>query len=113
MIALARARIATARFWQNGQQLIGLIQSIFTERMANGDAIEDIADVFGKDIESDKLKAIATKLVAAGQLDALTIAQYTKDLNQDERLILGQYMQLLQLLKSNKAQFDQSVTNLI
>ena len=88
MIALARARIATARFWQNGQQLLSLVQAIFTERMTNGDALSDIADVFGKDVDSNKLKTISSKLVSAGQLDALTVAQYTKDLNQDERLML-------------------------
>lgn len=81
--------------------------------MANGDALEDIADVFGKDIDAMKLKTIAGTLSSAGQLDALSVAQHTKNLNQDERLILGQYLNLLQLLKSNKAQFDQSVANLI
>lgn len=113
MLALARARIATARFWQNGQQLLGLVQTIFAERISNGDGIGDIADILGKDIDADKLKTITTKLVAQGKLDALTLAQYTKDLNQDERLILGQYMQLFQLLRSNKAQFDQAAMNLI
>lgn len=113
MLALARARIATARFWQNWQQLIGLVQAIFTERMANGDALEDIADILGKDVDTTKLKTIASTLVSAGQLDALSIAQYTKNLNQDERFILLQYINLFQLLKSNKTQFDQSVMNLI
>ena len=81
--------------------------------MANGDALEDIADILGKDVDTTKLKTIASTLVSAGQLDALSIAQYTKNLNQDERFILLQYINLFQLLKSNKTQFDQSVMNLI
>jgi hypothetical protein len=111
-LALMRARMATSRFWQNSQQIIGLIQGFFVERIANGDAIEDIADIYGKLVDAKKLKTIATQ-ITSWPLDASNISKNTTDLSQDERLILSQYIQLSQLLKSNKNQFDQSIANLI
>jgi hypothetical protein len=59
-----RARMATSRFWQNSQQIIGLIQGFFVERIANGDAIEDIADIYGKLVDAKKLKTIAAQITS-------------------------------------------------
>jgi hypothetical protein len=58
-----RAKLAIARFFSDSQDLITFIGENFTNRVANGQAIGDIADVYGKTVDEDKILITAQKVL--------------------------------------------------
>lgn len=109
-LALARARLATARFWWNQQQLIAVLTQIFTERVSNGLAISDIADVYGKIIDEEKLSLLVKNATASW---FPSIQTSIKDLTQDERFVLLNYLNILTSYNKQPAQFGSIASNII
>lgn len=54
-----RAKLSVARFFPDAQQLLNFIAETFTNRIQNGQAIGDIADVYGKIIDEAKVLTVA------------------------------------------------------
>lgn len=104
-----RAKLATLRFWPNAQQMFARIPAIFTSRMNNGQAIDDIADIYGKRGDVQKIQSTATSILSQKKLDATQISSLTAD----EKAILVQYLSLYNLMKSNMGQYQQYVSNLL
>lgn len=108
-VAIARARLATARYRGNAQQLIELVGQIFTSRIPNGQAIWDIADIYGKVIDEDKLIAAVSKISSQWYDSAKSeIEWYT----QDERFVLLNYLSMLSEYNKNPTWFTQSANNI-
>ena len=79
-----RAQLAAARYMDNANELINWIWYIFNSRVWNGDVIDDIADVYWKQIESWKIKNTMNVYLSNSQ----SVSQMVSTLTQDERVML-------------------------
>lgn len=104
-----RAKLATLRFWPTANQMFARLPAIFTQRMINMKAVEDLATIFGKDVDIAKIQSVS-KVVLANNKAA---PELLKDLSQDDRSILVQYLTLYNLLKTNNQQYQQYVSNIM
>lgn len=104
-----RAKLSTLRFWPNAQQLFSRIPAIFNQRMINGEAITDLADMLGKGIDVAKVKATANTILTQKKL----APESMKNLTNDEKTVLVQYLSLYNLMKTNSAQYQQYISSLI
>ena len=110
-LILLRAKLSIARFFPDAQQLLTFIATTFTQRITNGKALGDIADIYGKTIQEDKLLAIAQQLQA--QKDPEQSKAAIQALSQDERLILVQYLGLVQLQTAQNPQLQEYTNSLL
>lgn len=58
-IIFIRAQMCVTRFFPSAQSLMNFIGNAFNNRMLNGAAITDIADVYGKEIRETQVLAAA------------------------------------------------------
>jgi hypothetical protein len=106
-----RAQLAAARYMDNSNELINWIWNIFVNRIYNWEAIQDIADVYWKDIEVWKL--INTMNVYLSNPNSPGVSQMISTLSQDERLVMLQYLNLYSLSQNpNWSQFQEYVNNI-
>ena len=111
-LLLLRAKISIARFFPNeSQKLIDFIANTFTQRLNNWDAIGDIADVYGKTIDETKVLQAAVMMIK--QTDVSQLQSLVLSLNQDERLILSQYVWLVNLAKAQNTQYQDYLNSLL
>jgi len=108
-LPLLRTKIATARFrWEEGNVLLQKVLQVMAQRMSIPEqGISDLADIFGKDIDPNKLAQLAPKLQTPEW------AAQVAGLSQDERLILINYLSVMQLAQTNKLQYEQTITSLL
>ena len=78
---------------QEDTSLLIHIFNLFLSRYQSAAGIDDMANLINKQVDSAKLFSIAAGYIANGSLDA-------KNLTQDERLVLVQYLSLLKTLSS-------------
>ena len=102
-----RAQLAAARFMQNSNELVNTIAQILNSRISNGKAISDIADVFGKTIDEAKVLNTMNVFLSNPQ----SVSAMVNTLNQDERFVLVQYINLYSVLKQNNTQQYQEMIN--
>lgn len=106
-----RAQLAAARYMDNANELINWIWNIFVNRIYNWEVIQDIADVYWKDIELWKL--INTMNVYLSNPNSPSVSQMISTLSQDERLVMLQYLNLYSLSQNpNWSQFQEYVNNI-
>lgn len=110
-LLLLRGKLSIARFFPEAQQLITFIATTFTQRISNGKALWDIADIYGKTINEAKLLVLAQQLQA--QKDPETSKTAIEALTQDEKLILLQYLGLVQLQTAQNPQLQEYTNSLL
>jgi hypothetical protein len=111
-LVFLRAKMGVARFFPDGQEIINFIASVFMNRLSNGQAIGDIADIFGKIIdENATLWAVQQVLNAQGNQQQ--IQEAIAVLTQDERFVAAQYLGLYNLLRQNDPQFSGIFNNIV
>lgn len=108
-ISIARARLATAKYRWNSQQLIELIWQIFTSRISNGKALWDLADMYGKIVDEPKLMSIAAKISSWWYNSAKSDVEL---LSQDERFILLNYLSVLSQYNKDPSSFAQTANQI-
>ena len=59
-----RAKLSIARFFPDSQELLNFIGETFTNRISDGKVIGDIADVYGKTIDENKIFTTAQMVLA-------------------------------------------------
>jgi hypothetical protein len=107
-IPLMRTKLATARFWwDEGNTLLQKVLQIFGQRMTGIYGIWDLADIFGKDVDVVKLGAIAQ------QVSNPAIVSQIKDLSQDERYVLANYLSIISAAKAQPQQYQQQLLQLL
>lgn len=121
---LFRAKLAVARFWPNVQEYANLIINIFASRVANGNAIWDLADMQWKIIDESKLKGFIANAPLYEKIKTymvqgirnpnmnLTIPEL-ENTTQDERAVLFYYVQLSLALQNDQNAFVNEVNRLI
>lgn len=104
-----RAQLAAARYMDNANELINWIWLIFNDRVQDWAVIQDIADVYWKDIELWKvLNAMNVYLSNRNSLP-----QMASTLTQDEKVMLIQFMNLYMLAQNpNSSQYQEFVNNI-
>lgn len=104
-----RAQLAAARYMDNANELINWIWYIFNSRVQNWEVVQDIADVYWKDIEL--WKVLNTMNVYLNNRNSLP--QMVSTLTQDERIMLIQFMNLFTLYQNpNWSQYQEYVNNI-
>ena len=63
-LVFLRAKIAIARFFPDAQELVSFIGETFANRISNGEVIGDIADVYGKSVDQNKIFTTAQAILA-------------------------------------------------
>lgn len=111
-LVFLRAKLAIARFFPDVQNLVNFIAETFTNRIDNGKVIGDIADVYGKVVDENKIFTVAQSVLAQ-QETTDTLKATIETLSQDERLILMQYLGVMNLAKSNTTQYQDFLNNII
>lgn len=111
-LVFLRAKLSIARFFPDAQELLNFIGETFANRIGNGEVIGDIADVYGKTIDANKVFMTAQQILAQ-QWASEELTQIIEWLSQDERLILTQYMGLVNLLKTNATQYQEFVNSIL
>jgi hypothetical protein len=106
-----RAKLSIARFFPDAQQLLNFIAETFSQRISNGKALGDIADIYGKTIKEDTLLALAQQIQS--QKDPEKTKTAVQALTQDERLVLLQYLGLQQLQSAQNPQLQEYVNGLL
>jgi len=111
-LVFLRAKLAIARFFPDAQDLVNFIAETFTNRVSNGKAVGDIADVYGKIIDEAKVYTTANTILSQ-QWTPEQLQKNVEWLTQEERTILTQYLGLTNLLKGNGAQYQEFLNNII
>lgn len=63
-LVFLRAKLSIARFFPDAQELLNFIGETFANRIGNGEVIGDIADVYGKTIDANKVFMTAQQILA-------------------------------------------------
>lgn len=111
-LLLLRAKLSIARFFPHSPELTNFIANVFSNRMQNGAAIWDIADIYGKEIDEAKVLTVA-KAWSTARGASPQVTSLIKELTQDERLILAQYLAIYNMMQSNQQQYQATVQNLL
>lgn len=111
-LVFLRAKMWVARFFPDAQQIINFVGNTFVQRVGNGQALWDIADVFGKIVDEKTLLAIAQQVIAAWN-NPTKVLPLIENLTQDERFVLAQYLWLYNLLRQNSPQFQQVLNQIL
>jgi hypothetical protein len=82
------------------------------QRIITGQWLGDVADIFGRDVNPDTLLPIAQQLVWSNNLTQELQTQIAR-LNQDERFILTQYVNIYSMSRSNPEQYQQTISSLL
>lgn len=112
-LLMIRSKLPVARFFpEDANRLIGFVGSILNQRMMNGDAISDIADIYGKEIRTTTVLQTAMQVIGANS-NPTTLQNAISLLTQDERLVLIQYVSLYNLMRQDQAQYTQAINDLL
>jgi hypothetical protein len=111
-LVFLRAKLSVARFFPDAQELVNFIWETFANRIGNGLVIGDIADVYGKIVDDNKI-FLAAQSVLAQQWASTELTATIEALSQDERLILMQYLGLINLVKANNSQYQEFVNSIM
>lgn len=112
-LIFTRTKLAVARFFPDVNELVQFIAEIFSQRMMNGQAIWDLADIIWKEVDEAKLLSIAQVYI---QQKALTedLQNEISKLSQDERSVLSQYLWIYNILQAwNQDQYSQTLNSLL
>ena len=63
-LVFLRAKLSIARFFPDAQDLLNFIGQTFTNRIGDGKVIGDIADVYGKDVDGNKIFTVAQQVLS-------------------------------------------------
>lgn len=105
-----RAQLAAARYMDNVNELANWIWYIFYTRIFDWKAIQDIADVYWKDIEYWKVFNAMNVYLS----NPNSLSQMVSTLTQDERVVLLQFLNLYSLAQNpNSQQYQDYVSNIL
>lgn len=105
-----RIQLADARYMDNANELINAIAQIFTARVANWQAISDIADVYGKIVDPAKIVNAVNVYISSPQ----SLSTIVDTLTQDERYVLLNYLQIYSMSQqSNSSQYSEVLNTIL
>ncbi len=113
-LLVERAKMSSARYFPNSQAYAAAAADLFVSRMRTYEAMQDIADIIGKEIRADKIIPIARRLAGGVKQEEYAEVQASmSDLTNDEKFVVQQFVSILQAQTQNPTQFRQYVNSLI
>lgn len=110
---LFRAKLALPRYFgQEANAYYTLIGTIFQRNLSTTNWLYDLANVFGKSVSQEKISSLLNKLMQWNITTQDMISANT-EMTDDERFVIWQYLQLVQLQKSGNHEQMQTVLNSI
>ena len=106
-ITFVRAQLCVSRFFPNSAQLMNFIANSFSLRVRNGQAIGDIADVYGKTVDEQKIASLAQQMIQSK--NQAHLQPEIANLTNDERIVLLNYLSLFNLMQNDQLQYQKSV----
>ncbi len=106
---LFRSKLAVPKFFgQEAQYYFLLIWTIFQQRLSQPDSISDLADILGKDIDSTKVLSVVQAFSKPTQSSPVNL---NKQLNDDERTVVGYYSAITQRQQANDTKGVQEIVS--
>lgn len=107
---LFRSKLAVTKFFQSElNDYFSFVWSVFQARLWSNLGLEDLADMLGKSVSTNKL--LKTLSLIDNPDPTLNITSLNVELSSDERTVLGYYLVLKQRLEKNDIQASQSMIN--
>jgi len=104
-----KAQLSSARYMDNANELINYIAQILWQRLLDWKAIWDIADIYGKIIDEEKvLNAVNVWIQSPNSLP-----QIVSTLNQDERYILYNYLNMYIWIQQSNDTYNNVINTLL
>ena len=104
-----RAQLSSARYMDNANELINYIAQLLWQRLLDGKAIWDIADIYGKIIDEEKvLNAVNVWIQTPNSLPTIV-----STLNQDERYILYNYLSMYIWIQQSNDTYNNVINSLL
>jgi hypothetical protein len=107
-----RAKISVARFFPNEPQLINFVGNVFTQRLMTEQGLEDIADILGRKIDTNKTLNVAIQVVNNQSMNQ-NLQDNIAILSQDERMVLAQFLTMYNTLRVDPNQYQQMINSLL
>lgn len=112
-LLLERARMSAPRYFPKIEAYANVAAAILSERVQTFDAISDIADILWKEINEEELVSVAKLLAQGGQSDINEALTKTKDLTNDEKLVLQYFLGVYQSRTQAPTTYRQYISQLI
>lgn len=97
-LILTRSKMAVLQYFSDANSIFSSIADIFISRISSNAKlwIEDIADAYWLEVDSEKISNIASKYI-----NTQSVPSEVKNLTQNERLVLINYLNLYGAIKAN------------
>lgn len=106
-----RLELVASRFFLNeNSELWSYILTRFNNRMQNGQALSDLADMFWRQVDLDVIDAF---FIAYANQNQQAVLDIVENANQNERYVILNYMNMLSLSASNPEQYSTSLNDII
>lgn len=103
---LFRSKLAVPRFfWNESQDFFVLIGTIFQQRLSQNSWLEDLANILWKDVKIENLLIWMKAL----QTPWTNLTNLNKQLNDDERTVIGYYTAISQRQQANDTKWVQEI----
>ncbi|MBS8121456.1 hypothetical protein [Candidatus Vampirococcus lugosii] len=108
-LVLLRARLATLRYW-NSEQLYNIVLNAFTNRLESFEFIDDVVSIYGKNIETHRIKEILKNML---ENPGKSFEDEITNLSDDEKEILFQVVNIYNIYLTDQEQYKSVVIKLI
>lgn len=113
-LLIERARMSAARFFPKVQQYANVAAELLSKRIQTLEWIEDIANALGKEIDQQKVVALAKEIVTnKNKNNYSTALEKIATLTDDEKSTLQYFLSVYQSRTTQPANYRQYITNLI
>lgn len=113
-LLIERARMSAARFFPKVQQYANVAAELLSKRIQTLEWIEDIANALGKEIDQQKVVALAKEIVTnKNKNNYSTALEKIGTLTDDEKATLQYFLSVYQSRTTQPENYRQYITNLI
>lgn len=106
-----RLQLSVPRFFLNtNPEIWNYIINKFNERMQNGQALSDLADMQQKHVNTDILAEFFTAYATQDQQETLAVVNKA---SQDERITILSYLNLLDALTNQQTEYNQTINDML
>ena len=108
-VKLIRAKLPLARFFPDGNDLLNKVWNVLRDRIIAWDAVWDIADIIWKDIDTAGMTQSIKQYISTK--DPSSITKILPTLNADQRLVLANYLWLLDTSQKDTEKFNSQIVS--
>jgi hypothetical protein len=110
-LTIMRSKVAMARFFPEWNALLTKVGAILNQRIVEWKWVEELSDLLWKDIETQTLTNAIQDYMKTKNTTAL--AQVVPTLNNDQKLVLSNYLSILSVAQTNPDEYNKIIMNLM